>query len=484
MRNLGEVVIRVGLRGIVDGVTRRFWRIVLHHSQIRVRVTASAVLATLVLAAVACALLLVATRRNVVGDVQAELGREARRVVTVVRSGELRDRNRIFASDGDLLQVVDARGRVVGSSPAMDGRPAVAFPPPPPGDDRREGHGCDLDVPGGRCHLVVEYRVDMPSGPFYVFALAPEPALLPRPVAAVLAILGVPFLGALAGYGTWVAVGRTLRPVAAIRRELDEITMTDLERRVPVPGKRDEIALLAESVNATLDQLEKAVARQRAFVSDVSHELRSPLTGLRMELELAMSDPEATDLTETLRALLANTDRVAAVADDLLALARLEADGQFPREPVDLAELADQEVLRRPRRSRVTVFSEGPAAVHGGRSELARALTNLLDNADRHATGEVTVVVRTEAEAAVVEVIDDGPGIAPADRERVFERFTRLAQGRHRDAGGTGLGLAISRDIAEAHGGTLVLTDRTDGRPGARFVLRLPGPRPDERSPR
>lgn len=465
-------------------MTGRVWRVALHHSEIRVRVTLSAVLATLVLATVACALLLVATRRDVVGDVQRELAREARRVVTVVRSGELADRDRIFASDNDLLQVVDARGRVVAASPAMDGRPAVAFPPPPRGDDRRDGRDCGVDAPGGDCFLIVEYRVDMRPEPVYVYALAPEPALLPRPVAAVLAILGVPFLGALAGYGTWVAVGRTLRPVDAIRRELDEITMTDLERRVPVPGKRDEVALLAESVNATLDRLEKAVARQRAFVSDVSHELRSPLTGLRMELELAMADPEATDLTETLRALLANTDRVAAVADDLLALARLEANGSFQREPVDLAELTDQEVLRRPRRSRVTVFSEGPVAVHGGRAELARALTNLLDNADRHATGEVTVVVRSEAETAVVEVIDDGPGIAPEDRERVFERFTRLAEGRHRDAGGTGLGLAISRDIAEAHGGTLVLADRTDGLDGARFVLRLPGPRPGERSAR
>ncbi|MFD0901612.1 sensor histidine kinase [Actinomadura sediminis] len=465
-------------------MTHRVWRVAVHHSEIRVRVTLSAVLATLVLATVAAALLLVAARRDVVGDMQRELAREGRRVVSVVRSGELATRDRIFASDNDLLQVVDSRGRVVAASPAMRGRPPVAFPPPPPGDDRRDGRSCDVDAPRGDCFLIVEYRADMRPEPFYVFALAPEPGLVPHPPLAVLAGLGVPFLAALAGYGTWVAVGRTLRPVDAIRRELDEITMTDLERRVPVPGRRDEVALLAESVNATLDRLEKAVARQRAFVSDVSHELRSPLTGLRMELELALADPDATDLTATLRALLANTDRVAAVADDLLALARLEANGTFQRESVDLAELTDQEVLRRPRRSRVTVFSEGPVAVHGGRAELARALTNLLDNADRHAAGEVTVVVRSEAETAVLEVIDDGAGIAPQDRERVFERFTRLAEGRHRDAGGTGLGLAISRDIAEAHGGSLVLTDRTDGLTGARFVLRLPAPRPGGRSSR
>ncbi|MFV2174258.1 sensor histidine kinase [Actinomadura sp. LOL_016] len=440
-------------------------------------------MATFLLSSVAYVLMLGAMRRDETSDLYRQLEREARRVVTVVRTEGVSEGRLIYSSREELLQVVDARGRVFAANPAMAGRAPVRFPPPPPGDDRRIGRTCAVDAPRAVCFLVAEYLVDLRSGPLYVYALAPEPSLVPRPLAAALMGLGIPILSTLAGAFAWVAVGRAWRPVDAIRRELDEITATDLERRVPVPAKRDEVALLAESVNATLDRLEKAVARQRAFVSDVSHELRSPLTGLRMELELALSDPEGMDLTETLRALLANTDRVAAVADDLLALARLEADGDFQRDPVDLAELTDQEVLRRPRHSRVTVFSEGPVSVHGGRGELARLLSNLLDNADRHAFGEVTVVVRGEPGAAVLEVIDDGPGIAMEDRERVFERFTRLAEGRHRDAGGTGLGLAISRDIAEAHGGTLVLTDRTDGREGARFVLRLPlprtGPRPE-----
>jgi signal transduction histidine kinase len=294
-------------------------------------------------------------------------------------------------------------------------------------------------------------------------------------VTAALLALTIPFLTGLVGYGTWLSAGRTLRPVDEIRRELDEITATDLERRVPAPRRRDEVGLLAESVNATLDRLERAVARQRGFVSDVSHELRSPLTALRMEVELALAAPTDDDTAAALRTILLNVDRLSAVVDDLLALARLEADRSFERKEVDLTELADAEVLRRPRRTQVTVLAEGSVTVNGGRSELARLLTNLLDNADRHAESEVTMMLRVEPPGtAVVEVIDDGPGVAPEDRERVFERFTRLAEGRHRDAGGTGLGLAISRDIAQAHGGTLVLTDREDGRPGARFVLRLP----------
>ncbi|MBT2213884.1 HAMP domain-containing histidine kinase [Actinomadura sp. NEAU-AAG7] len=454
-------------------MTRWLWRVALRHPEIRVRVTVSAVLAALVLSTALYVVLLVLLRRQAADDQERDLAREGRRVVTEIHSGTLGPR--VNSPDGGLQQVQDGQGRIVSATAAMEGRPPLRFPPPSSGDTRSDGRTCSVDAPRGRCFQIVVYRAGVGQGQRLVYTLAPEPGLLPRPLMAGLLALGIPAISGLAGYLTWLSASRTLRPVDAIRRELDEITATDLERRVPVPPRRDEVALLARSVNATLDRLEQAVARQRAFVSDVSHELRSPLTGLRTELELALADPDATDLPETLQAILSNTDRVTAVVDDLLALARLEADRDFTREVVDLTELVDQEVLRRPRRAQVTVLSEGPVRVNGGRSELARLLTNLIDNADRHAERAVTVIVGIVLPAtALVEVIDDGIGIAPEDRDRVFERFTRLAEGRHRDAGGTGLGLAISLDIAEAHGGTLVLTDRADGVRGARFVLRLP----------
>lgn len=435
--------------------------------------TLSAALAALALSTAAYVMLLAVIKHQAADEVERGLARDGRRVVAVINSGTLG--GHIYSSEDALLQVVDREGRVKAASTRMEGHPRVAFPPPPPDDDRRDGRSCHVEAPGGPCFLIVVHRVGVGSSERLVYALAPEPGLIPRPLEAALLALGIPVITGLVGYGTWRSASRTLRPVNEIRRLLDEITATDLERRVPMPPRRDEVALLARSVNATLDRLEQAVARQRAFVSDLSHELRSPLTGLRMEVELALADPDATDLPDTLRALLGNTDRLAAVVDDLLALARLEADKDFARGVVDLTELTDQEVLRRPRRAQVTVLSERSVRVSGGRNELARLLTNLIDNADRHAATAATVIVRTEApRTAVVEVIDDGTGIAPEDRERVFERFTRLAEGRHRDAGGTGLGLAISRDIAEAHGGSLILTNRTDSDVGARFVLRLP----------
>ncbi|WP_233526053.1 sensor histidine kinase [Actinomadura spongiicola] len=433
-----------------------------------------AVLVALVLFTAMSLLVLAGGREQANTEAVQDISQEGRRVAVAINNGTLGPE--IGGSGGELLQVVDEQGRVVAASPRMRGRAPVRFPPPVPTDDRREGSSCDVDAPGGSCFLIVEYRVDTGTSTRYVFALTPEPGLLPQPKLALLLLLGTLAGTLLVGYGTWRSVGRTLRPVDEIRRELDEITATDLERRVPEPSRLDEVGRLARSINATLDRLERAVARQRAFVVDVSHELRSPLAALRMELELALSDPDDTDLPEALRAILANTDRLTAVVDDMRALTRLTADRNFPREEVDLTELADEEVLRRPLRTQVTVLAEGAVTVNGGRRELARLLTNLIDNADRHAASEVTVILGTEENppTAVVEVIDDGTGVAPEDRERVFERFARLAEGRHRDAGGTGLGLAISRDIAEAHDGSLVLTDRLDGSPGARFVLRLP----------
>ncbi|GAA4374912.1 hypothetical protein GCM10023088_31460 [Actinomadura verrucosospora] len=472
MQRTREVVIGVRLRR--PSPSGWIWQAVLRHPEIRFRVTVAASLVAFVLSSALSAVLLVQLKQDAYQDLVRALARDNRRTATAIETGQLT--LDISPTTDSLQQVVNQQGQVVAATPRMRGRPRVRFPPPPPFEERRVGRVCGIDAPGAHCFVIVERRVGLGPDALFINSLAPAPGPLPRPVSGVLILLGIPFITLLAGYGTWLSVNRALLPVEGIRRELDEITATDLERRVPEPHRRDEVGRLAESVNATLDRLEEAVARQRAFVSDVSHELRSPLTALRMELELALSAPEDTDVPAALRAVLVNTERLSAVVDDLLALARLDADRTAsPMERVDLTEITDQEVLRRPRRVQVTVLAEGPVVVRGGRSDLARLLTNLIDNADRHAAGEVTVILRTEKPAtAVVEVIDDGTGVPPDDRERVFERFARLAEGRHRDAGGTGLGLAISRDIAEAHHGSLILTDRIDGVPGARFVLRLP----------
>lgn len=297
-------------------------------------------------------------------------------------------------------------------------------------------------------------------------------------VASVSLLIGGPLLVAVVGVLTWLAAGRALRPVDAIRAEFTEISARDLHRRVPVPAARDEVGRLALTMNATLDRLESSMHRQRQFVADASHELRSPLSTVRTPLEVAAAHPDRADWLKVASEALQDLDRLETLTADLLLLARLDATA--PRAPaeLDLAELT-REVLRHRPAGTIrwsTELADGVRVV-GHRLRLSRLLTNLIDNAESH--GQHTALVRVGATAsdAVLEVIDDGPGIPPRDRERVFERFTRLDEARSRDTGGNGLGLPIAREIAAVHGGTLTIADTA---PGAHFVARLPRAEPGD----
>ncbi|MEU0113502.1 HAMP domain-containing sensor histidine kinase [Streptomyces bobili] len=278
-------------------------------------------------------------------------------------------------------------------------------------------------------------------------------------------LIGFPLVLAVVAGVTWLMTRRALRPVEGIRREMAAITASaDLARRVPEPDTHDEVARLARTTNETLAALEAAVERQRRFVADASHELRSPIASLRTQLEVGAAHPALLDVPGAVE----DTVRLQNLAADLLLLARLDA-GERPADArVDLAALAREEAAGR---VRVRVDAE-PAEVSGSRGQLRRVLANLFDNAQRHAHEIVTVTVRREGGRAVVAVADDGDGVPEADRERVFERFVRLDAARSRDDGGAGLGLAIARDVAERHGGTLTVRGTPEG--GALFELRLP----------
>ncbi|MFC7715263.1 sensor histidine kinase [Nonomuraea recticatena] len=211
--------------------------------------------------------------------------------------------------------------------------------------------------------------------------------------------------------------------------------------------------------------------QQRRFASDASHDLRSPITAMRTQVEEARLHPEEANWDHTSKALLGSIDRLQAIVGDLLTLSRLDSGAPGAKEPVDLGELVGEELDRRPRGKEIVRDLRPGVVVTGDRIRLARLLTNLLDNAERHAESQVTVAVGQRGEQALLEVQDDGAGIAPDQREIVFHRFTRLDASRNRDAGGTGLGLPIAREIAQAHGGTLTIEDSSSG---ARFVLHLP----------
>lgn len=428
------------------------------------RVTVIAMVVTGFLAMLAYGALLAFVRIQAGAQLSNQLVFTARQVGAIARTGHLA--TPIVSGTPGLIQVQDDRRHVVAASRSLVGLSALRAPRP-----AGDGPLFERVCPGNRCFTGVATRVAGPSGPLTVYVLAPELGLFPRPGLAVFLALGIPVSIGAAGAWRWWLDARRARPVELIRAELDEINAADLHRRVPVPPRRDEFHSLVMAINATLDRLEAAVEQQRRLVSDVSHDLRSPIAGLRAELETALIDPEGADLRAALGTTLKNTERLQNIVTELLVLARREAGLPGRAEHVDLGDLAEREVARRPRRVAAKVDAEPGVVARVNSVDIGRVLTNLLDNAARHADSEVIVTVRREADDAVVEVFNDGETIAPEDRERIFERFIRLPAARRLDSGGTGLGLAISRDIAHAYGGSLTLADDDLG---TCFVLTLP----------
>ncbi len=304
----------------------------------------------------------------------------------------------------------------------------------------------------------------------------------------VLLVVAVPLMVVLVGLVVWVVTGRALRPVERLRRQVDRIEASDLSRRVDAGD--DELGALAATMNRMLSRLEQSQAVQRRFVSDASHELRSPLATMRQYAELAVAHPETVPTGELGEVVIAEGERMQDLVEGLLLLARLDEGQRPPTAPVDLDDL----VLRKADRLRrtggrpgerstaveVDTSGVGPGRVEGNDRLLARVVRNLVDNASRHAEGRITLRVHSEStvrgERVLFTVADDGAGVPSEDRERIFDRFTRLDEGRARDVGGSGLGLAIVCDVVEAHGGTVSVT-AGDGRgegPGAAFTVDLP----------
>ncbi|MPZ88131.1 MAG: HAMP domain-containing protein [Nitriliruptorales bacterium] len=282
----------------------------------------------------------------------------------------------------------------------------------------------------------------------------------------------VPLLVAAVGVLSWLTTTRALRPVDAITRRVRAISHTTMGDRVPVPDRNDEIQRLAITMNDMLKRLDRSQQRQRQFVADASHELRSPIAASRAQLDVARADPDAADWPATADVVIAEQEHLTQLVDDLLALSQMDEHGVGEIVDVDLDDIVAAEA-RRPRDIAVRVTAPKPVRTRGHPGQLTRALRNLLDNAATHAVDDVHLSLTVSEADAVITVDDDGPGIDPHDRERVFQRFTRLDQARHPELrGGTGLGLAIARQVARSHQGDITAGDSPQG--GARFTLVLP----------
>lgn len=386
-----------------------------------------------------------------------------------------------FGSADGVVQVSTLDGRILASSPDAGVLPLLD---PVQSAQARAGEVSFTGEVNGDRSRVLATTVPAAGGKRVLVTVGTgtdvSDAAVDRAQSALL-IGGLP-AALLAGAGAWLLAGAVLRPVERMRRQTAQISDQDLSRRLAVPSTRDEIAALGTTMNALLARLQEALERERGFVADAGHELRTPLAILRTELELAARPGRSRDdLVEAVTVAGEETDRLIRLAEDLLLLARADNRQAFLREepmrlPDLLATAARGAAARAmPRKVEVSVHSPAELAVVADPDRLRQAVDNLLDNATRHAppgsTVDVTVSVPRPGVAAV-EVSDRGPGFPPEFLPHAFERFQRAEASRGRDSGGTGLGLSIVRAILAAHGGGATAVNRPGG--GASVSIELP----------
>lgn len=445
------------------------WR----RASVRLRTTAAAVLVVAIVLVVGGFALVALVRASLRDGVEATAEQRASELVAQIESTGLPESGVTEAEDAEdaededddevepdelVWQVLDADGAVVRSSQPL--LPAV------PRDD-----GDTVNLPEGDHRYLV---VSEEAGDYdVVVAVSFEDVDESTTALVTPLVVGLPLLLLLLGGTTWVVVTRALAPVERIRREVEQITGDQLDRRVPEPPAQDEIHRLAHTMNLMLGRLEASRTQQQQFVADASHELRSPLASIRQTAEVARAHPGALPEGELADAVLEEGARMQRLVEQLLILTRADEGAPRRSQDIDLDDVALAEA-RRVRRTGLAVDTSGiaPGRVRGDEVALAQVVRNLVDNAARHATQTLAIAVRDVVGGVELVVDDDGPGVPEADRGRVFERFVRLDEARARDAGGSGLGLAIVREIVAAHGGAVQVSTSPLG--GARFVVRLP----------
>jgi signal transduction histidine kinase len=436
---------------------------------VRVRTTAVAVIVVGVALVVAAVAMVVLLRRSLTADVGAAAELRAEAVADALGS---EDEEAALSAGGEdeFVQVVDSSGKVVASSDNLAGEEAVARLRPG-GSERLEAVPFDDDP-----FLVIAISGEEAGAPLVVMA-GRSLEEVTESTSAVVGLLaaGVPLLLLIVGLVEWRIIGRALAPVESIRSEVEAISTRELHRRVPDPPGTDEIARLATTMNRMLARLERGQERERRFVSDASHELRSPVTTIRQHAEVALAHPDGTSLEELAEVVLEEDVRLQKLVEDLLLLSRMDEGSLTPSwGPVDLDDLVFEEAerARGVRNLRVDVSRVSAGRVSGDRRKLATIVRNLTDNAARHASGAVAFSLGREGDDVVLGIEDDGNGIPPDERERIFERFVRLEEARDRDSGGSGLGLAIVAEIAQVHGARVSVQAGDLG--GARFEVRFP----------
>ena len=383
--------------------------------------------------------------------------------------------NPLPVSGSQVVQVIDRSGAVVSGSVSADRLTPLLRP----AELVKALTGERISIPGARAGLsgtmrAIAVQAGRRSASRSIIVAVPvnDVEQSQRVLRVTLLFAYTPLVVVMALIA-WRVIGSTLKPVETLRSGAARISGSDQDERLTVPESADEIRALALTLNDMLDRLAAARGRQRAFVADAAHELRSPLTSMRTQLEVAKHLGEGGELATD---LLADVARLSTLVEDLLLLARAGSETNHPpaRESVNVRALLIA-TGDRYAGARVPVsIADGPVVyANVNPEELRRVLANLVDNAVRHARSNVALSVRAEGGRAVLTVVDDGPGIPADERERVFERFARLDDARDRDAGGTGLGLPIVRELLRRSDGSISLQDNPSG-PGLAAEVHLP----------
>lgn len=468
----------------IPHATLSWWR----RRSLRARLTAAATVLIAVGMAAAAVLLVWRVHSVLSADLDANLIRQAHLVADDVAAGDPLPRT-ARSGESTIVQVLDARGKVLLSSGDIDGEPRVFLAAPGVSDPILST--VTAEALDDASYRVAALTATSPAGPVSVYVAAPTSPLTDSTTELGTAlIVGVPAMVALLALVGWWLLGKALQPVDVMRRQAAAIPGTDLHRRLDTPASHDELGRLADTFNELLGRIEAAADRQRRFVADAAHELRTPLAALRARLEIdlrhrpAGAGPTDAQATSTQRVALGQVTRLVDLVNDLLELARLDANPHMQQRPVDLDDLVWDAAREAREQAPPPIDTTGisPARVLGDPAALRRVVRNLLNNARRHASHTVTIQLSIDAQPSVIggpatrpwatlTVTDDGPGIPAADRHRVFDRFVRLDEARARDAGGAGLGLAIVADIVAAHRGRVWVEDN---QPGARFHVQLP----------
>lgn len=450
-----------------------------HRFGIRFRVASAAALVVALTLVVSCAVLVGLMQQSLVTGLDAT---QLARAQDIAAQASPADRHGVVpstAKDSSAVQIIDASGRVVASTANLDGEDPI-LRRPPAARHTTATTLADSPLDAGGQFRVTAQPITLSTGAGWIY-VATSLAQVDRAINSLITLftIGLPIIVIIVALIAALAVRQSLQPVEAIRRRADAIGAADLSQRVPVPAGSDEITHLAATMNDMLGRLEIAATRQQQFIGDASHELRSPLTALAAQVDVALAHPEDAASQADLAKMRAQVTRMSMLIEDLLFLARsTEGAPLVLPAPVDLDELvlAEAERLRERGEIDVHVATLDAARVNGSMRDLARALRNLGDNAYDHANARITLTLVTIGRTAQLTVADDGPGVALENRERIFSRFSRLDDARERNSrgGGSGLGLSITRHIVETIGGTITVNDRLDGNSGAAFVMRIP----------